>query len=101
MEKRDPSDVEEVGTTSGKRGLGVHEGRQGHEEEWGGRALKKQERFQVQCRRYSVHVARTRTSYTAIKELLGNEAYTEAVPTSLMNTDVGKVKAGVLDRDRV
>ena len=36
---------------------------------------------------------------TALKELMGNEAYAEAVLTFLRKTDVGKVKAGVLDRD--
>ena len=30
---------------------------------------------------------------------MGNDAYTEAIPSFLRETDIGKVKAGVLDRN--
>ena len=51
---------------------------------------------------YIVHAAIARPCNTAVKDPMGNETYTEAaVLPFLANTDVGKVTAGVLDRDRM
>lgn len=46
-------------------------------------------------RRYSIREAKARPSNTAVRELLGNDAYTEAVLSFLRGTDAGKVKSGV------
>ena len=48
---------------------------------------------------YSVREAKTRLSDTAVRELIGNGAYTMTVLTLLKEVGVGKVKAGVLDRN--
>ena len=48
---------------------------------------------------YSVRKAKVRPRNTAVRELVWNDAYTEAVLSFLRETEVGKVKAGVLDRD--
>ena len=36
-------------------------------------------------------------AHTTVRELVGNEAYTEVVLSFLRETDAGKAKAGVLD----
>ena len=44
-----------------------------------------------------IHTARTRPGITTTKELVGNEAHTEAVLSFPKSADVEKVKAGALD----
>ena len=79
---------EEVGNISGKR---MPEDRQRPENS--GYPPKSRRGF-----RYRIREAKARLSNKAIRELLGNDAYTEAVLSFLRKTDVGKVKEGVLDR---
>lgn len=71
----------------------TYEGGQGHEK---GCGTKSRQGFG-----YSVHGIKVGPRNTAIKKLLGNEAYTEAVLTFVGNADVGEVKAEVLGRGRM
>ena len=48
---------------------------------------------------HNILEAKARSSNTTARELMGNDAHTEAVLSFLRETDAGKVNAGVLDRD--
>ena len=79
---------EEVGNISGKR---MPEDRQRPENS--GYPPKSRGGF-----RYRIREAKAKPRNKAIRELLGNDAYTEAVLSFLRKTDAGKAKEGVLDR---
>ena len=47
---------------------------------------------------YDVWEAKARPSNTTVRELMGNDAYAEPILSFPRETDVRKVKAGVLER---
>ena len=85
METRDPSGV----------GKGISDKRkpEGQKGEQYGHPLRNRRSF-----RYNVREAKARPSNTTIRELMGNDAYAEAILSFLREMGVGKVKAGVLER---
>ena len=82
METRDPSGV----------GKGISDKRKPEEQKG------EQYGHPLRNRRYNVREAKARPSNTTIRELMGNDAYAEAILSFRREMDVGKVEAGFLER---